>query len=80
MNDFLDNANQFCKHITIWGSPRNSGDGEVYIAWYLTEELAINDQANLDEGWGGYCHFMVETYEGSNIHNDALNQSEYDKD
>jgi hypothetical protein len=60
---------------TVWYSIRNGGDGSAYPHWFLTEEDAERDQENMDEGWGEPCTGSVETYEGSDIWNEAIENS-----
>ncbi len=63
------------KKVTVWGSPRNGGDGSVHNKWFLTQEEAEQDQDNESEngeGWAECCSFPVETFEGSNVHKSAL--------
>ena len=63
------------KKIIIWYSIQNGGDGSAYPAWFLTEEESESDQENMNEGWGESCNGSVETFEGSNIHNEAIENS-----
>ena len=58
--------------IQLWYSVQNGGDGSAYPAWFLTEDDAEIDQAEMYEGWGEPCIGMVETFIGSNIHQSAL--------
>jgi len=60
--------------INLFYSIRNAGDGSCYLVWFLTQKEATEDQDNQDEGWGEDCSGKVETFEGSNIHKDALEQ------
>ena len=65
------------KKLDVVGSYQNGGDGSVYTRWFLTQEQADEDQENLEEdGWGEPCTQRVETYEGSNIHIEAVRNSE----
>lgn len=61
------------KKIVVWYSIQNGGDGSAYPNWFLTEELAEEDQDNMYEGWGESCTGSVETFEGSDIHQEAVN-------
>jgi hypothetical protein len=60
------------KKIVIWYSMRGGGDGSAYPKWFLTEDAAEADQESLEEGWGESCTGSVETFEGSDIHREAL--------
>lgn len=57
--------------IKVYYSIRNGGDGSAYPSWFLTSEEAEFDQENMDEGWGEDCSGSVETFEGSDIHEEA---------
>ena len=59
------------KAIVIYYSVVNGGDGSAYPAFYLTDEMAEAYQENMTEGWGESCTGLVETYEGSNVHEEA---------
>jgi len=64
--------------ITIWFSIANGGDGSAYPRWFLTEEAAEDDQASDDEGWGESCTGSIETFEGSDVHEEAVSgEAEY---
>ena len=71
LNDMLDSEKE-----TVYYSIRNGGDGSANLTWFLTEEEARQDQMNQREGWGDICTGYVETYVGSNIHQEALNSWE----
>jgi hypothetical protein len=58
--------------IKLYYSIRNAGDGSSYLRWFFSQEDASNDQENQDEGFAEDCSGMVETYKGSNIHKDAI--------
>lgn len=59
----------------VWYSIANGGDGSAYPHWYLTEEDAEWEQEHATEGWGESCTGSVETYEGSDIHREAVESS-----
>jgi len=42
------------------------------LDYFLTREEAIQDQENMEEGWGEFCIEEIETFEGSNIYKRAL--------
>lgn len=65
--------------IEIWYSVRNGGDGSAYPIFFLTEEESEYDQENMYEGWGETCNGMVETYIGSNCHQEAVENSNEQK-
>ncbi len=67
------------KKIVVWYSIQDGGDGSAYPSWFLTEEKAQEDQENMDFGWGEPCLGSVETFEGSDIHQEAI-QNEEDQD
>jgi len=56
--------------IIIWYSIQNGGDGSAYPKWFLTEDEAEYDQES--EDWGEPCTGNVETFEGSDIHLEAM--------
>lgn len=62
--------------VTVWYSPVNGGDGSVGLRWFLTAEEAEYDQENQYEGWGEDCSGSVETFVGSDIHQEAVENSE----
>ena len=63
------------RKIRIWYSPQNGGDGSVYLNWFLSSDEAEKDQDNMDEGWGEDCSGSVETFIGSDIHQEAVANS-----
>lgn len=63
--------------VEVWYSIQNGGDGSAYPKWFLTEDDAENDQENLDEGWGESCTGSVETFVGSDIYDEAVENSEF---
>ena len=60
------------KKVTVWYSIQNGGDGSCYPHWFLTEAKAEKDQREMDEGWGEPCCGSVETFAGSDIHQEAV--------
>jgi hypothetical protein len=68
------------KKVEIFGALMNGGDGSAYVRWYLSEEKAENAESDQPEGWGESCVFMVETYEGSNIHEEAVADEQEQED
>lgn len=58
--------------ITVWFSIANGGDGSAYPRWFLTEEAAKDDQTSAYEGWGSSCTGSIETFKGSDVHEDAV--------
>ena len=58
--------------VVVWFSIQGGGDGSAYPDWFLSGEQANFDQENLYEGWGEPCIGSVETFEGSDIHNTAV--------
>ena len=71
----MNDTEQLVK-VTIWYSIQNGGDGSAYPSWYLTEEDAERDQEDMMEGWGESCTGRVETFEGSDIHREAIRNSQ----
>ena len=65
--------------IEVFYSIMDCGDGSAYPKWFLTDEEAEKDQeVSVEEtgsGWGESCTGMVETFEGSNIHKEAVENS-----
>lgn len=64
------------KAVKIWYSIQNGGDGSTYLSYFPTEEEAEADQDNMTEGWGESCMGCVDTYEGSDTHNEMLQDME----
>ena len=64
------------KKVELWYSIDCGSDGSAYPRWFLSEKDARQDQVEMVErngsGWGEYCIGMVETFEGSNIHEMAV--------
>lgn len=57
----------------------NGGDGSVSLRWFLEPHHAEKEESKEDEGWGEDCTGSVETFEGSNIHKEAKeNSKEYE--
>lgn len=63
------------KKIEVWYSIRNNGDGSASPAWFLTGDDANRDQEEMSEGWGDVCSGSVETFVGSDIHVEAVENS-----
>ena len=62
--------------ITIWYLVSNGGDGSAYPICYLTkEETETVDEADC-EGFAETCNGEIETYKGSNVHLEAIFNSE----
>lgn len=60
------------KKIRIWYAIENCEDGSAYPRWFLTEAEAEDHQENQYEPWGESCIGEVDTYEGADIHLEAL--------
>lgn len=60
------------EEVKVWYACFNTGDGEVRLQWYLTEKEAEVAEDSQDEGWGGSCVRSVETFIGSDIHREAV--------
>lgn len=60
------------KIIQLWYSVRNHGDGSAYPHWFGSQETADKDQDLQDEGWGESCIGSIQSFEGSNEHQEAL--------
>ena len=63
--------------VTVWTALGDGGDGSAYNRWFLTYEDA-KKQEELDleyGGWGEECIEDVETFEGSDIHREAVSNS-----
>jgi len=67
------------KKIKIWYSILNAGDGSSYLEWFLTKESAYaSNEEELAEGWG---YGSVETFVGSNIYQEAMeNRTSHDNE
>lgn len=68
--------------IVVWYSVSDGWDGSAYPVWFLTEEDAEYDQEysvkmGYSSGWGEICTGSVETFIGSDIHKEAVYNSEY---
>lgn len=55
--------------VLVYYSIRNGGDGSAYLRYFLNEEDAIDDQENMDEGWGEPCYGSITTFIGSGTYN-----------
>lgn len=65
------------KKVTIHGSIESGGDGSAYVNWYLNYADAVEVQSNLED-WGEECIESIETFEGSKVHTEAVqNSKEY---
>lgn len=62
--------------VTVAYSVDNGGDGSAYPSWWECEEDAKINQESALAGWGESCTGRVETYVGSNIHSEAVDQSD----
>lgn len=61
--------------VIVYYAMLNAGDGSAYLQWYLTEEEAQTVEEEQDEGWGEGCDGSVETFIGSDIHKEAVQNS-----
>ncbi len=66
------------KKVQVWYSIQDGGDGSYSLAWFLTHNDAEKDQELCIEemGQGAEGTGMVETFEGSDIHQEAIENSE----
>ncbi len=64
------------KKVDVWYSIVDGGDGSAFPRWFLSEQAANQDQIDWVEsggdGWGENCTGKVETFEGSNVHREAV--------
>lgn len=60
------------KIITLWYSIRNHGDGSAYPHWFGSQATANKDQELQEEGWGESCTGSIQSFEGSDEHESAL--------
>jgi len=67
---------ELLEKVTIWSSITNGGDGSAYNYFYLTQDEAVKAQEEDEEGWGEECIDEIETYVGSNVHQQAVRNSE----
>jgi hypothetical protein len=58
--------------VVVWYSIRDGGDGSAHLWWCLTEERAKYDQEHMDPTWGEDCMGSVETFIGSDVHKEAV--------
>ncbi len=67
------------KKVKVWGLLVSAGDGSAYVQWYLTEKDTKKADEKEDKDCGPVfseiCNEMAETYEGSNIHREAVENS-----
>lgn len=61
------------KKVDVYGACMNGGDGSVHIEWFLDSNQAEKEEEEQTEGWGEPCNFHIETFIGSNIHKEAVN-------
>ena len=61
------------KKVTVYYVIEGDGAGSAYIRWFLTQKDAENFEDNMEEGWGDSTVGSVETFEGSDIYNEASN-------
>lgn len=66
------------KKIKVWYMIQDSGDGSAIVLFFLTEEMA-NKCEKVGKKYGGFAEstvYFAETYEGSNIHKEAVENEE----
>ena len=68
------------KKVNVYYACINCGDGSVSLDWFLTYEEAKTAENEQMEGWAEDCTGMVETFEGSNIHKEALKKAYIEED
>jgi len=66
--------------VSVTSSITSGGDGSAYNIWFLTSaEASYHNERGYDddwhEGWGEECIETVETFEGSTIHKEAIENS-----
>ena len=61
--------------ITLFYSIQNNCDGSAELKWFLTRDAAKTHQDNM-EGWSERCMGSAETFEGSDIHKEAISNDE----
>jgi hypothetical protein len=66
------------KKIQIYNSIQRGKNNTVYSKYFLTMDLARNDQKSMHKPWEKECIDKIETYEGSNICNMAIENSPSD--
>jgi len=63
------------KKVTVWHGGKNNGDGSTALYWFLTEaEAEVFDEI----GEGSECVGSVETFVGSDIHLEAVENATED--
>jgi hypothetical protein len=63
----------------VWYSIQNGGEGYVYPMWFLSAEEAEKDQNDMEEGLGECCMGSVETFVGSDIYREGLENRNQEK-
>lgn len=65
--------------IVIYGVCASGGDGSAYPQWFLSMEKLKFVYGESCGGMGELCDFNVETYVGSNIHKEAIENEKIDE-
>ncbi|MFA5130614.1 MAG: hypothetical protein WC477_06940 [Patescibacteria group bacterium] len=68
------------EQVTIYGAMINAGDGSVFVRWYLSREQAEQTQHQQSDGLGVSCVIDAETFIGSNVYNEAIENAKDDED
>lgn len=62
--------------VTVWCCIQDGADGSAYPMWFLTKDIAKEFELYQHKEYGGGfaepCISAVETFEGSNIHKQAV--------
>jgi hypothetical protein len=66
--------------VKVYYACGNGGDGSVYLKWFLTQDKASDWEEAQYEGWGEDCTGNVETFIGSDIHTEAVENESKDFD
>ena len=70
--EFNPEAEHFLQKVVVYYGCFGGGDGSVHLKWYLDADTASNEEESQDEGWGEDCTGSVETFIGSDIHKEAV--------
>jgi len=64
------------RHTEVWYSVCSGGDGAQQLVWFLTEDEAKKGMFDEDDDMWVSCVGRTETYCGSNVHKEAIENSE----
>ena len=68
----INESNNGLQKVVVYYACFNGGDGSVSLRWYLDGDIASEEEESQSEGWGEDCTGHVETFVGSDIHRQAV--------